>query len=215
LKTRIFQHISGFMIVALGIVGIINARLGASPIDAFNWFVYMITPLSLGTMTVITGLTVSLIAFVFGKKSWDMLISIGLLFSVGIFIDLWKYLFELLPETWFHSMIVRIPMATISIVIISIGTSLTITSGLAMSPFERLMMILSKVVGSPGKAKMVIEGTFLILAIIIGYLTNRLFEQIHVFSLLMVLLNGPLVGLFVQKIHTIQKNKGVMIYVHS
>lgn len=203
------------MIVALGIVGIINARLGASPIDAFNWFIYMITPLSLGTMTVITGLTVSLIAFVFGKKSWDMLISIGLLFSVGIFIDFWKYLFELLPDTWFQSLIIRVPMATLSIVIISIGTSLTITSGLAMSPFERLMMILSKTVGSPGKAKMVIEGTFLVMAIIIGYLTNRLFEQIHIFSLLMVLLNGPLVGIFVNQIHTIQKNKGVIVHVHT
>jgi uncharacterized membrane protein YczE len=214
LKSKIFQHIAGFMIVALGIVGIINARLGASPIDAFNWFIYMVTPLSLGTMTVLTGLTVSLIAFIFGKKSWDMLISIGLLFSVGIFIDLWKYLFELLPDTWFQAMAVRIPMAILSIVIISIGTSLTITTGLAMSPFERLMMIMSKKVGSPGAAKMVIEGTFLLMAIILGYLTNRLFEQIHVFSVIMVLLNGPLVGLFVKKIQTIQQNKGVMIHVH-
>lgn len=215
MKTKIFQHIFGFFIVALGIVGIINAQLGASPIDAFNWFIYMVTPLSLGTITVLTGLTVSLIAFVFGKKTWDMLISIGLLFSIGIFIDLWKFIFELMPEFWFDSLIIRIPMASLSIVIIAIGTSLTITSGLAMSPFERLMMILSKKVGSPGVAKMVIEGTFLIFAIIIGYMTSRLFEQIHIFSVLMVLFNGPLVGLFVKKIHQLQFTKGVMIHVHT
>jgi uncharacterized membrane protein YczE len=50
---------SGFFLISFGIVGIIMSKLGAAPIDAFNYFMYVLTPLSLGTWAVISGLVVS------------------------------------------------------------------------------------------------------------------------------------------------------------
>ncbi len=72
---KILIQLSGFFIIAFGIVGIVFSRLGASPIDAFNYFMYTITPLSLGTLTVLSGVMVALICFIIERK-WSILFSI-------------------------------------------------------------------------------------------------------------------------------------------
>ena len=68
-------HILGFVTISLGIVGVIFSRLGATPVDAFNYYIYTLTPLSLGTIVIITGLVVALLAFIFSPTK-DIIISI-------------------------------------------------------------------------------------------------------------------------------------------
>ena len=204
-------HIFGFFLVAFGVVGVIYAGRGAAPVDAFNYFVWTLTPLSLGTIAVITGLTVALIAFMFDQNK-SMILSILFLFSIGIFIDGWKLVYELLPLGTFDSDFVSYPFALFCIVIIAMGTSITITTGLPSSPFERLMLVLDRKVHSIQYSKMIIEGMFFLLAIILGLITNLLFEQVNVVTILLTLLNGPLVGLFSSIIMKEKNKKGVNIY---
>jgi uncharacterized protein len=204
-------HIFGFFLVAFGVVGVIYAGRGAAPVDAFNYFVWTLTPLSLGTIAVITGLTVALIAFMFDQNK-SMILSILFLFSIGIFIDGWKLVYELLPLGTFDSDFVSYPFALFCIVIIAVGTSITITTGLPSSPFERLMLVLDRKVHSIQYSKMIIEGMFFLLAIILGLITNLLFEQVNVVTILLTLLNGPLVGLFSGIIMKEKNKKGVNIY---
>ena len=204
-------HIFGFFLVAFGVVGVIYAGRGAAPVDAFNYFVWTLTPLSLGTIAVITGLTVALIAFMFDQNK-SMILSILFLFSIGIFIDGWKLVYELLPLGTFDSDFVSYPFALFCIVIIAMGTSITNTTGLPSSPFERLMLVLDRKVHSIQYSKMIIEGMFFLLAIILGLITNLLFEQVNVVTILLTLLNGPLVGLFSSIIMKEKNKKGVNIY---
>jgi len=204
-------HIFGFFLVAFGVVGVIYAGRGAAPVDAFNYFVWTLTPLSLGTIAVITGLTVALIAFMFDQNK-SMILSILFLFSIGIFIDGWKLVYELLPLGTFDSDFVSYPFALFCIVIIAMGTSITITTGLPSSPFERLMLVLDRKVHSIQYSKMIIEGTFFLLAIILGLITKLLFEQVNVVTILLTLLNGPLVGLFSSIIMKEKNKKGVNTY---
>jgi uncharacterized membrane protein YczE len=204
-------HIFGFFLVAFGVVGVIYAGRGAAPVDAFNYFVWTLTPLSLGTIAVITGLSVALIAFIFDQNK-SMILSILFLFSIGIFIDGWKLVYELLPLGTFDSDFVSYPFALFCIVIIAMGTSITITTGLPSSPFERLMLVLDRKVHSIQYSKMIIEGMFFLLAIILGLITNLLFEQVNVVTILLTLLNGPLVGLFSSIIMKEKNKKGVNIY---
>jgi uncharacterized membrane protein YczE len=192
-------HISGFMLVSLGIVGIIYAGLGASPIDAFNYFMYVITPLSLGTMAILTGLIVAMVGFIFDRKK-DIILSISFLFLVGIFIDLWKLIFDLIPETVLSSIYVQIPLSIISLIVIAIGTAITITTGLSVSPYERLMHVIDRKIHSIRYSKMIIEGTFFIIAITLGIFTKLLWTQVNIMTLMMVLFNGPLVQYFQQRI---------------
>jgi hypothetical protein len=51
-------------------------------------------------------------------------------------------------------------------------------------------------------SKIMIEGTFLILAVIIRFSdTGLLFEQVHVYTVILVLGIGPLVSMFVDLIN--------------
>jgi uncharacterized protein len=211
---KVMVHIFGFFLVAFGVVGVIYAGRGAAPVDAFNYFIWTLTPLSLGTIAVMTGLSVALLAYVFDQNR-SMILSIIFLFSIGIFIDLWKLVYDLLPLGTFDSDWFSYPFALFCIVVIAIGTSITITTGLPSSPFERLMMVLDRKVHSIKYSKMIIEGTFFLLAIILGLLTNLLFEQVNVVTILLTLLNGPLVGLFTSIIMKEKNKKGVNIYANE
>jgi len=195
LAKKIITQMLGFFIVALGIVGIVYARLGAAPIDAFNYFVYTITPLSLGTLTVMSGVLVAVICFIIDRK-WSILISVGFLFTVGIFVDAWKWVFDLLPAVLFMELYYRIPLALISLFFITFGVALTISTGLTMAPYEQLMLIINRKVHHLGLSKMMIEGTFLVMAIILGIYTRQLWDQVFVMTVIITLVNGPLSQLF-------------------
>jgi len=189
----------GFVIISLGIVGVIFSRLGATPVDAFNYYIYTLTPLSLGTIVIFTGLFVTLLAFIFNPTK-DIIISASFIFLVGILIDGWKLVFELVPLSLYDNLLIRIVMASLSLVLIAFGVAVTITTGLATSPYEKLMMVLNKKIKSVQFSKMIIEGTFLLLAVILGIITDQLFDQINVFTVLLVLVNGPLIGMFARMI---------------
>ena len=208
---KIVIHILGFVTISLGIVGVIFSRLGATPVDAFNYYIYTLTPLSLGTIVIFTGLVVALLAFIF-EPTKDILMSISFIFLVGILIDGWKFLFELIPLSLYDDLLIRIIMASLSLVIIAFGVAVTITTGIVTSPYEKLMLVLNKKINSVQFSKMIIEGTFLILAIILGIWTNQLFDQVNVFTVLLVFVNGPLIGMFARMINKNTK-KGEIGYV--
>lgn len=208
---KIFIQILAFFVIAFGIVGIIFSRLGAAPIDAFNYFVFTITPLSLGTMTVLTGILVAVICYVIDRK-WQMIFSVLFLFTVGIFVDMWKWVYEMMPSGFYDSLMVRIPLAAISLLIITFGVGVTISTGLTMAPFEQLMLIIDRKVHNLGLSKMMIEGTFLIAAIILGIYTKQLWDQVFVMTIVITLINGPMSHYFAKKI---MKRKGEIIHEHS
>jgi uncharacterized membrane protein YczE len=126
-----------------------------------------------------------------------------------MFIDIWKYLFELLPEALFTNLWIQISLSLISLFIIAFGTALTITTGLSVSPYERLMMVIDKKIHSIRYSKMIVEGTFFLLAITLGIMTKLIWTQVNIMTLMMVLFNGPLVQYFQQKI-LIKKGKEVI-----
>jgi len=200
LLKKYIVHISGFVIISLGIVGVIFSRLGATPVDAFNYFIYTLTPFSLGTIVIFTGLFVALLAFIFNPTK-DIILSISFIFLVGVLIDGWKLLFELVPIAFYDELFIRIIMASLSLILIAFGVAVTITTGIVTSPYEKLMMVLNKKINSLQFSKMIIEGTFLILAIIMGIYTKQLFDQVNVFTVLLVFVNGPLIGIFARMIN--------------
>jgi len=210
LLKKIIIQVLAFFIIAFGIVGIIFSRLGAAPIDAFNYFVYTITPISLGTMTVLTGVFVAVICFVIDRK-WQMIFSILFLFTVGFFVDAWKFVYELLPQGFYDPYIIRIPLALISLLIITFGVGVTISTGLTMAPFEQLMLIIDRKVHNLGLSKMMIEGVFLIVAIALGIYTKQLWDQVFIMTIVITLINGPLSHFFAKQI---MKRKGEIIHEH-
>ncbi|MFA7423249.1 MAG: hypothetical protein WCZ00_05880, partial [Acholeplasmataceae bacterium] len=91
-------HIIGFIVIALGIANILTSKLGASPIDAFNYFLFnivveiipvvkigsvIIFTVTIGSVIIFTGLVVTLLAFLYNKNS-DMVVSAVFLIVVGV-----------------------------------------------------------------------------------------------------------------------------------
>lgn len=203
---KIIIQLLGFFIVGFGIVGIIYSKLGAAPIDAFNYFVYTITPLSLGTLTVMSGVIVALICFIVERK-WSIIFSVLFLFTVGVFVDGWKFIFDLLPASYLNELWVRIPLALLSLLLITFGVALTISTGLTMAPYEQLMLIIDRKVHNLGLSKMMIEGTFLLMAIALGIYTKQLWDQVFVMTIVITLVNGPLSHQFLKMIKKNQKGE--------
>jgi len=211
LRKRIIVHMSGFFLISFGIVGIIMSKLGAAPIDAFNYFMYVLTPLSLGTWAIITGVFAAVVSFIIDRKK-NILISVALLFMIGALIDLWKYLFELLPLSLLESYAFRVPLALFSLIIVSFGVALTLITGLPSSPFERLLLSFNRWIKNLTLTKIMIEGTFLVLAIILGLVTGELLTQVHIFTVVLTFSIGPLVSLFMRWLNQKKLTKGEIIY---
>lgn len=204
---KIIIHTSGFIVIALGIALIISSRLGASPIDAFNYFLYeIINPIfayaTLGRIIIFTGLFVTALAFILNKKP-DMLISAVFLFVVGLFVDFWLLIIGFIPDQYTVLLVIRIFMATFGMLFCAFGVAVTILTNLPASPYERLMLVIHKRINNLSLSKMIVEGSFFVLAVILGLLTQKLFEQVHIFTIIMTFMMGILVSIFTH----ILKNK--------
>ena len=212
---RVVLHTLGFIIIALGIASILNSNLGASPIDAFNYFLQKIVVefipwATIGRVIIFTGLFVTALTYILNRKM-DMLISGIFLFVVGIFVDEWNQVFTLIPAEITSLLIIRILMASMGMLLCAFGVSITILTGLPASPYERLMLVIYSKIKVLSLSKIIVEGSFFVIAVILGLLTRSLFEQVHVFTVIMTFMMGILVGMFTQILKKIYK-KGDLKY---
>lgn len=60
---KIALHTMGFIVIALGIANILTSKLGASPIDAFNYFLHNIIVTILPDITIGTVIIFTNVAF--------------------------------------------------------------------------------------------------------------------------------------------------------
>lgn len=199
-----FRHLGGFLIISLGIVTILYSRLGAAPLDALCYYLYRLTPLSLGTVAILVGTIATILSYVYGSKK-NILLSFLFLLVLGLGVDGWKWVYDSGPFAHVTAIWLRLLMAISGIFIVSFGVSLTLTTGLAPLPYERLLVILNQKTHSTTYSKMIIEGIFLVLAVIVGIMTGLLFEQINWFTFVMVVTIGPSIGFFEKHI---KKYKG-------
>jgi|SRR5690554_592728 len=208
-------HIIGFIVIALGIANILTSKLGASPIDAFNYFLYnivveIIPIITIGTVIIFTGLVVTLLAFLYNKDK-DMVISAVFLIIVGVFVDMWLFILGFIPDQVTSLIVFRILMASVGMLLCAFGVAITILTGFPASPYERLMLVIHKRINNLSLSKIIVEGSFFVLAVILGLLTQRLFEQVHIFTVVMTFMMGILVSMFT---HIIRKKfiKGDLKY---
>ncbi|MCK9235397.1 MAG: hypothetical protein WC225_04100 [Acholeplasmataceae bacterium] len=200
LRHKIVIHTVGFIVVALGLSLIICSQLGAAPLDAMNYFLHIlisksIPQITLGTVVIFTGIAATLFAFALNREK-DMFISLIFIFVVGLFIDGWMFLLNLLPTTFLEHLATRISFAAIGLIISSMGVALTILTGLPASPYERIMLIIYAKTNNMVLSKLIIELTFLTAAIILGLITTRLFEQVYLFTIIMTFTLGALISYF-------------------
>jgi uncharacterized membrane protein YczE len=102
-------------------------------------------------------------------------------------------------------------MASLGMMLCAFGVAITILTGLPASPYERLMLVIYKKIKVLSLSKIIVEGSFFIIAVILGLMTKSLFEQVHVFTVIMTFMMGILVGMFTHILKKINQ-KGELKY---
>ncbi len=210
---KYFKHILGFVLIAFGIIGVIRSRLGASPIDAFNYFLYIVLTeagiaVTLGTVVFLVGSLATLLTYILTKDK-TLVFSFLFLLVLSIVVDGWNALFGLLPLAVLNHLAFRIPIAVISFFVMCYGVALTLHTKLPTLPYERLLLHIDKNINNISISKIFIDGTFFVLAVILGLLIHRLFEQVFIMTFVIAFFTGVFVKWFLKLIN--QKSiKGVV-----
>lgn len=211
---KYYKHLIGLVILAFGIIGIVRAKLGAAPIDAFNYFLYRLLEknginVTLGTIVFSVGTFSTLLTYILTKDK-TLLVSFGLLFVLSVFIDGWDLLFGLIPEVVIGHLGFRIPLVIFSFMIVNVGVAMTMSTGLPTMPYERLLVHIDQNINNLSISKIFIDGTFLILAIILGLYLDILFEQVFIMTVVIAFFTGFFVKRFLKVIQKIEQ-KGVIV----
>lgn len=174
----------GLLIMALGIVLILKANLGATPWDVLQVGLYYQLGLTIGSWSIIVGFFILGVSALINKKIPQIGAFINMIL-VGVFIDM--YLFLPIMQTPSH-FIGKLLMFLIGIIIMCYGMGFYISANLGAGPRDSLMLALTNLTGWKVRN---IRGTMEIMVLIIGWLLGG---PVAFGTFVISLLIGPVFG---------------------
>ncbi|MBM7664693.1 putative membrane protein YczE [Solibacillus kalamii] len=142
----------GMMIMALGITMTIKGNVvGTAPWDVFHIGLYKQIGLTIGSWSILTGLTIIIGTSIYLKRIPKLATFLNMLF-IGSFIDLFNWL---LPET--SIFILELTYFTAGFFVMSIGCALYIAASLGEGPRDTIMMIIASKGYSVKTGRLVME----------------------------------------------------------
>ena len=179
----------GFAIYGISIALIIRADLGTGPWAVLAVALADITGTTPGTMLIVTGLLVLVIALLMKERiGWGTVGNI-------LFIGPWTDLFLFLIPSFEDNLWLEIPALIIAVVLSGVATAVYISVNAGAGPRDSLMLAVSRVTGkSVQLSRVVIE----ILVVIGGWLLQG---PVGIGTLVFAVLIGPLVQFFFNVFH--------------
>lgn len=166
LLIRFTRLMFGLFLYALGIVLSMQAHIGYAPWDIFHAGLASVLHLQVGTITIVVGFFLIVIAFLAGEKFG--IGSILNMVTVGLFMN-WLFALELFPQL--SNPIAGVLQLVFSLFVISFATYFYISSGFGAGPRDSIMVLLARKTKLPiGVCRTSIE----VLVIILGYLMGGL-----------------------------------------
>ncbi|MEK4384653.1 MULTISPECIES: YczE/YyaS/YitT family protein [Solibacillus] len=142
----------GMMIMALGITMTIKGNVvGTAPWDVFHIGLYKQIGLTIGSWSILTGLTIIIGTSIYLKRIPKLATFLNMLF-IGSFIDLFNWL---LPET--SIFVLELAYFTAGFFVMSIGCALYIAASLGEGPRDTIMMIIASKGYSVKTGRLVME----------------------------------------------------------
>lgn len=142
----------GMMIMALGITMTIKGNVvGTAPWDVFHIGLYKQIGLTIGSWSILTGLTIIIGTSIYLKRIPKLATFLNMLF-IGSFIDLFNWL---LPETSIFGL--ELTYFTAGFFVMSIGCALYIAASLGEGPRDTIMMIIASKGYSVKTGRLVME----------------------------------------------------------
>ncbi|MCM3722663.1 YczE/YyaS/YitT family protein [Solibacillus isronensis] len=142
----------GMMIMAFGITMTIKGNVvGTAPWDVFHIGLYKQIGLTIGSWSILTGLTIIIGTSIYLKRIPKLATFLNMLF-IGSFIDLFNWL---LPET--SIFVLELAYFTAGFFVMSIGCALYIAASLGEGPRDTIMMIIASKGYSVKTGRLVME----------------------------------------------------------
>lgn len=212
---KITKQFIGMLFYSFGVSAIVFSGLGASPIDAATYYINQIIPVfdnlipnftGQGIWLIIFNMIIALVLFIiFRKRSlWiNVLVSIaiGILFTLGMFT--YGILFSSIVENIY----LMILIAFVGINFMAFGIAYLVSKSLYGTPFDELAIKLEETVKKYYLSKIILDGSFLLIAFILGLIYRNVFEQIDFFTVIVLAFLGPFINMYINIIKKIDIRK--------
>jgi uncharacterized membrane protein YczE len=180
--TRILSLFVGLVVIAVGIVALLDSGLGLSPWDVLHQGIALHTPLTIGTASVVVGLVVLVAAWALGQQpGWGTLanaVVIGLAVDVLLSVDA-------IAELDVDPLPVRIALVLAGVALFGIGSALYVGAGVGAGPRDSMMLLLAR---RTGLRIAVVRFTMEAVVVVIGF---ALGGTVGIGTLMFVALIGP------------------------
>lgn len=192
LPRRIVQYLLGLVCMAVGLVLLKRTVWGVSPITAVPDAVANVTPLSLGTATILLHLLCVILQIAVQKKvTVKSLLTMCVGVPFGFLIDFFMWLWD--PQLAFWQKCVAL---VLGIAIQGFGVALISGCDLMLPAPDELNNVISRVHHKKlANVKMTADALYVAVAVVINLISTRSLASVGVSSIASVLLTGRFVGL--------------------
>ena len=155
---------AGFILYGLGIVVMVNAKIGLSPWDVLHQGLSFKTGITMGQASIMVGLIIVILDAVLGEGvGWGTVLN---MIFIGVFLDIIKSM-NIIPVA--DNLFMGIIMMLIGRIMSAIATVLYLGAGLGSGPRDGLMLALNKKISKPvGAIRTCIELTALMCGWLLG-----------------------------------------------
>jgi len=182
---RFIVYLLGLLIMALGIVFLIKADLGATPWDVLHVGLYYQVGLTIGSWSIIVGIVILTVATLISKQFPQFGAFLNMVL-VGVFIDMYYQIpFFVTPEhLW-----AKACMFIIGMIVMCYGMGIYISAQFGAGPRDSLMIALTEKTGWKIRN---VRAFMEIIVLVVGW---RLGGPIFWGTILITFTIGPLVGI--------------------
>ncbi|SDN84424.1 YczE/YyaS/YitT family protein [Halobacillus aidingensis] len=189
---RTMYYTVGIIIMTLGIALTIQSAQGTSPFDALLVGLHRTFGLTIGSWEIVVGF--SMIVFnAIAEKRRPELLALATSLLTGIGIDFWVFTIRdtIHPDVFWTQMICLV----VGMVIAGFGIALNLQADFAPNPFDRMMLVVSKLTGwNVSISRALIS----ILLVILAFLFSG---AIGIGTVLITLFSGPVIQGFMAQIN--------------
>jgi uncharacterized protein len=193
------------VIAGLGVNLILRAELGAGAWDAANANFSELLNITIGTASAITNLLL-LSVVIISHKNLKYLVVLVPIFSIAISIDFWDIL--ILGDFVINIFALKILSMFLGVTLISLALAMMIITkypAMIYDEVTKLLMVLMKT-SSFLKARIVLESSAIVLAIIYGFFAGIGLGAVSYGSVVLAFLIGPLIQFHVRVLEKATKN---------
>lgn len=202
---KLLIQLLALLIYGFGIAAIVFSQVGASPFDAVINYTGRLLPIPIpgfeqqAIWLFLWSAIFTLVVFIFTRKK-KVVLSLVVSLVISLFVNLWLKVLFLIPVTTMN-IFSSYGIGLAGLICLAFGIGLLIANDLIMTPYDEVAVLLESKTGKFAIAKSILDGSSLVLAIILALIIGRpdgklLGNQIGFFSAIVVFGLGPLIGLF-------------------